>query len=181
MHTFVHVTERTFDLAHAVKIGLAKKLTDGPDAGKYALLKDRLPDDSRSEFATVKGETKVKVYLDDKITVPTTAAELAALSQQETEIVEMECGKGTKVSMTLACARYTRGLKLESNQDRGNELAGDGKKATRQATIAWFLSTPSNVAVYTAKLQANTPKQMDAYLDQLYADNSGAIDEYAGQ
>lgn len=176
MFTFNHVTERTFSLVDAAKLGLAKK----GDDGKYRLVTDRLPANSKSAFREKNGTSVVVVHLIESLTCPQTAEELAGIAQSETSTVEMEAGDG-KVEMTQACADYLRGRKLRSNQERGAELVGDGKSVTRQATLAWFLQKPENVAVYAAKLTSAKPKDINAWLDGLYADNAEAVDQYAGK
>lgn len=158
MLTFDHITETTYETKPA-NLPVGAKLTE----------------------VSVKGKTVWKVHQTESLTVPLTSAELAAIGQSDTAEVEMSLGIGNKAKMTQACADYIRGRKLRSNQEKQAELRGDGKATTRQAALAWFLQTPTNIGVYTAKLASGTPKEISAWLDTVYSDNKSEVDTYASK
>ena len=144
MYTFDHITETTYEAQPA-----------------------NLPDGAKVSQASRKGKTIWLVHQTERLTVPTTQADLVAVSQSDVAEVEMRLGVNNEsVKMTQACADYIRGRKLRSNQEQQAKLRGDGKESLRVKVMQWMVSDDTLRAEYLAALQAaKEPKQLQAYLD----------------
>lgn len=127
----------------------------------------------------------IQASVSEVLTVPTTLAELAALTGPTVEIMVGvgADGKEVRIEVPEPCADYIRGRKLRSNQEQQAAARGEGGKVSqRAAAAAWYGSTPEGLSdLYQRMTAANTPakfKEHNAWLDQLYTSNKEAVDKH---
>jgi hypothetical protein len=152
------------------------------DAKEYA----KLTKAQQAQCEKGSKEGTYKLWLSEKLSVPTTLAELHAIKPSSTVDVTLGSDdEATEHKLDLAVYDYIVGRKLRSNQDMQSSVKGDSKEVIRNRTELWMTRDAKSMQElanqWKIRNAAGKPGIVayNSWLDGLYEKNADAIDKQA--